>query len=656
MGKLLLLALSFGICPIVEVAGLNPLEKFIEDIVRTWKLLSPTIILKEETLDLCKSHEMMRCVLNDANTTELAEHLSTFHNGRTQDGLILVGSSVHEELVEQISKAAPTILRSSCPVFMPKEYSNLIKLRLDCNLIFYKELGVIEREYKLVDIYAVKGDPEVTTDLAKWNVNSGFTWERSLSRWERRIDLNGASLVNGVHPTNWAQLRNDDQGNTVGSQGLFPDKLFYITEWLNMTITTIELPSKTKLMKNGTWSGAFGFLQRKEIDVDSTGRGITSERSSGVDFPIQMIRNPRTLIAAIPKGTAPNMWVYVNVFGVAQWSMFVASLILLLVGLTLVDMLSDEVKSFGTKRGNQPQYQLTLLSGVALLFLYTLQMGSHINTTKHLATRLLTLTISILTLLVFVYYTTDITADMTSGPAPIPVKNFEDVIYHGYRVIVASPFYKNLLANAQPGSAKHEIYKTYIEPEEDLMTVDMAFQKVATEEKVLLYYGLSSVVSKNAKPYQGQLIALKMDDMSYSLASLALQKDSEFLPIFNHYILKGLEHGIMKRIYKKHHMSFFTNELFGMTEPQALGFNNVLFPFLCLGLGIFVSVGIATVEFIKKKLFMSRTSSVMLAWSASATHVNGKEGRNKRTEVADPYKPGHTPPFESQHHLKESAS
>ena len=104
MERLLLVALTFGICSTAEVAGVEPLEKFIEDIVMTWKLLSPTIILKEETLDLCRSHEMMRCVLNDANTTELAEHLSTLHNGRTQDGLILVGSSVHEKLVEQISQ------------------------------------------------------------------------------------------------------------------------------------------------------------------------------------------------------------------------------------------------------------------------------------------------------------------------------------------------------------------------------------------------------------------------------------------------------------------------------------------------------------------------------------------------------------------------
>ena len=640
MAKLPLLALALMIGSFAEGAELsNPLERFIEDIIMTWKLLSPTIIVKEEIFDLCRTHQWALCVTNNGNVTDLAKHLSIAHRSRKQDSLILVGIQVHEDLLGRISEIEPTILRSKCPVFMPKEYSNMMKLRLDSNIIFYEELRPIKTEgwgaeFKLFDVFAVKGGPEITLELGKWEVVNGVKLEGRLSRWERRVDLHGATLVNGVFPTNWGQLIKDNQSNIVGSQGLFPEKLLYITDWLNLTIKTVELPGPTKLLKNGTWSGAFGFFQRKEIDVDSTGRGINSERSLGVDFPIQMIRNPRTLIAGVPKGTAPNMWVYVRVFGVEQWSIFLALLFLLFIGLTLINVLIKRVSEhlFGTKRGNEPQYQLTLLSGAAILYLYTIQMGSHISQTKNVAIRLLTLTISMLTLVMFVYYNTNITAEMTSGPAPIPVRSFEDVIYHDYSVIVASPFYKNLLATAQPGSAKHNIYKTYIEKEE-FMSVDSAFKKVSSEEKVLLYYGLSSVVSKNARPYQGQLIALKMNDMSYSLASLALQKDSEFLPTFNHYILKELEHGIMKRIYRKHHMGFFTNELFGMTDPQALDFNNALFPFVCLGLGVFASCIIAAMEFIKCKWFMNKNSSVMVAWSASATHVNRNNGSRRGAGV-----------------------
>ena len=44
--------------------GGNTLEVFIADIVRTWKLLSPTVILSEEIPHLCMRHEMMLCITN----------------------------------------------------------------------------------------------------------------------------------------------------------------------------------------------------------------------------------------------------------------------------------------------------------------------------------------------------------------------------------------------------------------------------------------------------------------------------------------------------------------------------------------------------------------------------------------------------------------
>ena len=53
-------------------------------------------------------------------------------------------------------------------------------------------------------------------------------------------------------------------------------------------------------------------------------------------------------------------------------------------------------------------------SGFALVCLYAIQMGSHTDS-KSLAPRLLTLTTSMLTLLLFVYYANDITADITAG-------------------------------------------------------------------------------------------------------------------------------------------------------------------------------------------------------------------------------------------------
>ena len=62
--------------------------------------------------------------------------------------------------------------------------------------------------------------------------------------------------------------------------------------------------------------------------------------------------------------------------------------------------------------------------------------------------RCATLTMAVLTLMVYIYYTTDVTAEMTSGVPEVPVHTFEDVIEHGYKVIVSSGYNEYLLSQA----------------------------------------------------------------------------------------------------------------------------------------------------------------------------------------------------------------
>ena len=106
-------------------------------------------------------------------------------------------------------------------------------------------------------------------------------------------------------------------------------------------------------------------------------------------------------------------------------------------------------------------------------------MGEH-TSANGLAIRVLSLTMAMLTFLMFMYYNCDITAEMTSGPPGIPVKNFEDVLHHGYRFIFRplmtlplhmyipcrvntySPYYQSQLAGEKPGTPKHTVYEKYL--------------------------------------------------------------------------------------------------------------------------------------------------------------------------------------------------
>ena len=595
------------------VRDAEQLEKFIEGIIVKWNLLSPTIIISEELTDLCRRHDMMLCVTNDANATELANQLAMIHQMGRQDGVVFASSPGNEQLLRETARIVPSLFTSNIPVFMPKEYSTMIKLRLDSNIIFYVKSA--ETEYDLVDIFAIKHGASIQLKLGKWDVEGGMRLFSSMCRWGRRTDLKVADLVNSLDSftPNWAELIKDHNGNIIGSRGFFQEQLFYITDMLNLSIRTIEYPFGSKLLENGSWTHGRGLFQRKQVDVASYGATIdwsTCIEWSIHDCPFATYKAEETLVAASITGTTQNMWVYVQVFGILQWTIFLTLLILMVVGLSLINHFSEErsVKTFGTKRGgSQEHYQLdSIASGIALVFLYSIQMGSHTRT-KTYATRLLTLVISMLTFLTFVYYTTDITAKMTSGPPNHPVENFEDVLYHGYNVIVATSFYRWLLATAPTESAKHEVYKKYIHNTNEIEMYDKneAYKKVATEDKTLLFVETTALLDKEANPYD--LEALNLEDAGKIYLTLTLHKDSEFLQIFNYYILKGHEHGIYKKLFKKYHMELFTKEHFGMMEPQPLGANNVMFTFIWLCFAACVSFLVAVAEKCQANMWLRST-------------------------------------------------
>ena len=600
----------------------EPLKHFIEAIIRTWKLLSPTIIIREELAGLCRRHGMIICVTNNANATEVAEQLAVIHQVGRQDGLIFVDSPEHKPLLTETAAIVPSLFTSNSPVFIPKDYFTMIKLRLDSNIIFY--VKSTDTEYDFLDIFAVKGGAPILIEFGKWNKDSGIRLFSSMSRWGRRTDLKGAEFVNSLDSWNphWAELIKDHGGNIVGSRGFFQEKLFYITDKLNLTIRTREYPFPSKLLENGSWTGGKGLFQRKEIDVASFGSGINWKdciELSIMDCPFATYQDEGTLIVASITGTAPNMWVYVQVFGVLQWIIFFTLLVLMVIGLSVINHFSkeDTVKTFGTKRGGSHEhYQLnSIASSIVLVFLYSIQMGSHTNT-KKTAMRTLTLVISLLTFLTFVYYTTEITAKMTSGPPRNPVKNFEDVLYHGYSVIVPNSYYRHLLEEAPPGSAQHQVYKKYMQnTKEEYLDRAEYYKKVATEDKTLLYESSSTaLLVKEANPYD--LEALDLDDgaVTKTYTTLALHKDSEFLQLFNYYILKGHENGIYKRITKKHYKDLFTKEHFGMREPQPLGANNVMFPFIWLCFSACFSLFMALAEkCVAQKISVSPSSSTDVA-------------------------------------------
>ena len=603
MSTLLQLSLLVGIFAIGYGAKTEDLEPFVKDLIAAWQLKSPTIIFEDNVPKMCTNHQWLLCLSNDQDTNDLAAHLDLINQERKQDGLIFVGNEYHAGLIKHISDVAPSLFRPNYPLFMPYSYQNDIQLRLDSNIIFFKDND--NGTFELHDIFAVKGGPLIRLEVGKWNLENGMSLTKSMNRWDRRTDLQQTTLVNCFcFNPGWAEFIQDANNNTIGSKGYFQDMLFYVTDKLNVTIDIVEAEWAAKLV-NGSWNGPIGFLQRQEADVVSAGLGVNLQRSDYIDYIIPTTRGAMTLIAAIPQGGTLNMWSYVEVFGIYQWMTFAAFIALMVIGLYIINASSDDLsgREFGTKRGSDKNYQLdSVSSALSMAFLYAIQSGSHTNS-KKLAIRILTLTMSILTLLFFVFYTGDITAKMTSGPPDVPIRTFEDVIMNDYKVVTWSGYYRRILAGSKEGSAKLEVYKNRFEYINDAKEAKRAVL-ADPNLKTLLYARDIALIPRGTDPItkiqNNKLFVLEMDDSVYTHAALALQKDSEFLQIFNHYILRALEGGDFKRLYYYSHKDLFVKENFGMIEPQPLRPNNVMFCFSWIGFGVILSVIIVMTESIKK--------------------------------------------------------
>ena len=137
-----------------------------------------------------------------------------------------------------------------------------------------------------------------------------------------------------------------------------------------------------------------------------------------------------------------------------------------------------------------------------------------------------------------------------------------------------------------------------------IKTVKDAMAEVLEEPRTLMYGNIAVIgpFSNIERELRKQFQALKIDDGSWMLDTMALQKNSEFYQIFNYYILKQYEHGLRRKNLKSLWSDYLRNENFGINEAYPLALNNVMFPFIWLMGGIFTTLTIAAMEFSMLKL------------------------------------------------------
>ena len=120
-------------------------------------------------------------------------------------------------------------------------------------------------------------------------------------------------------------------------------------------------------------------------------------------------------ILTTPLNNNPEAWVYLEVFELPQWIIFFSFLMLISMALPIALRITREIMNDSSKDDD------SAIDALGMVYMFTIQQGSHTDRTN-LSIRIMSMTLSLVTLLAFIYYGNDITAKMTTGPPPNPIK------------------------------------------------------------------------------------------------------------------------------------------------------------------------------------------------------------------------------------------
>ena len=183
--------------------------------------------------------------------------------------------------------------------------------------------------------------------------------------------------------------------------------------------------------------------------------------------------------------------------------------------------------------GTNDSEEFTMSNSLALSLGMLIQNNYAVEMSK-MSSRMLYLAISASTLVLFAYYTCDMTSRLT-GPSVIPIKSLDDVKKYGYKIIIASASAASHLRIVAPHIYEDAKKVSYPESPEDQVKF------LLEHPNHFLYHEDTEAVTSN------DLVSLSIDETSLVNLAFAFQLNSEFTNLFNYHLNKMGESGVMKR-------------------------------------------------------------------------------------------------------------
>ena len=265
----------------------------------------------------------------------------------------------------------------------------------------------------LYEVYSAKGRPNTIEPIGTWNASYGLHIPVS-NKWERRNDLNGLAIINGI--LEWPLMTELVPGGE--DKGFFQEVLGYLRLALNFTVVHKE-PADGKFggpAPDGGWNGIIGMLVRGEADVSASALTITQERSEGVDFLLAVWTDTLSFWSQEQVSQTYDLLAFLNILRTRSWIALVASL---LMAVAFIFTLNTQDDSTAGAADN-------LWDSFFLVFTALLQLD-HVTKMECLSKRIIVWTVRLSLFFIFTLYCALLTSTMTFNP-PGKIRSVQDAM------------------------------------------------------------------------------------------------------------------------------------------------------------------------------------------------------------------------------------
>ncbi len=334
-----------------------------------------------------------------------------------------------------------------------------------------------------------------------------------------------------------------------------------------------------------------GYLVNDKADLCASGLGMEINRVEAIDFSLGILSTPYTLmikdLVSADSEAHLDYKSYLGIFSLKVWLSLVAFGILFAFCFWLsIHYCNTSEISYG---------------GCFSIFCLSLMQKSYIFNFSTVSPTIVYWLMSLFGMVVYIAYTCDLTAKMTTGESNHFPSTFAQLVDEGYTIFVAKGGLPEVIMQQSPDEAT----------------------KIALDHNVLLYdYPLDGdlepiieqVLAKPKQVFFGTTLDLSRDDRLKVLkgfkdgvvkfTNLAFQKNSDITGLFNFHLTKVVQSGVLDKIEQRWlREDKPTNDMslrIFVEDSKPIGPKSMMFPGCFLAFSVILSMFCLLIEFCKK--------------------------------------------------------